>query len=106
MCLTCSIPPHHNYMSLSPVDDLKQKLNDGSFSYNYSFIESIYSVIGEAHMGQAACLIPHIHCMNELKTTVLKSNNMPQFVDLKFNSIFYYSILMLITANLPFEAIY
>lgn len=42
MCLTCSIPPHHNHMSLSPVDVLKQKLNDGSFSYNYSFIESIF----------------------------------------------------------------
>ena len=108
MCLTCSVPLYHNYTSLSPVDGLKQKSDDRSFSYNYSdlFIESVLCDRRGIHRVKQLAWVPCIHCMNELEITVLMSNNIPQVVDLKSNNIFYYSILMLIIGNLPFEAIY
>ena len=79
MCLTCSVPLYHNYTSLSPVDGLKQKSDDRSFSYNYSdlFIESVLCDRRGIRRVKQLAWVPCIHCMNELEITVLMSNNIP-----------------------------
>lgn len=94
------------HVSPPPADVLKQKLDDISFSYNYSS-ESILSVIGEACVRyKQPAWVPCIHCMNELEITVLRVTTHLKLLISNLTAFFYDSIAMLIIANLLFEAIY